>query len=69
MTSHERIQIRTMLLVLERGVLTLYPRTTGTNSSVYCKQKTADLYRISATDLTVQRLFQERFGDPTSADM
>ena len=31
--------------------------------------KTADLYRISATDLTVQRLFQERFGDPTSADM
>ena len=67
MTSHERIQIRTMLLVLERGVLTLYPRTTGTNSSVNCN-KTADLNRIAASDLAVQRPFHEMFVDATSAD-
>ena len=47
-------------------VLVLYPKTTDTNYSVYLN-KTADLNRIAATDLTVQRPLHERYGDASSA--
>ena len=47
-------------------VLVLYPKTTHTNYSVYLN-KTADLNRIAATDLTVQRPLHERYGDASSA--
>ena len=49
-----RFPIHKVLLVEDRRVIVVYPRTTGTNSSVNCN-KTADLNRIAASDLAVQR--------------
>ena len=62
-----RFPIHKVLLVEDRRVIVVYPRTTGTNSSVN-RNKTADLNRIAASDLAVQRPFHEMFVDATSAD-